>query len=280
MNSRTDFFKACDMGDGICRIETSGIVYCYLVVGTKRAMLIDSMTGMGNLRTFAESLTDLPIFLVHTHGHFDHIGGAMDFDEAWLPLAESASLPVQLNAARRHWFERRFYDHRHVHANFTLRNFTPAHRIMWHGINEGQEFDIGGRTLTAYYLPGHTPGSMGFIDSRTGIFFSGDAGSRTTFLFLDNSTTCAEYHESLKRFKKAHAKQVNKWYNAHVYTEMPATILDDLIQCSGDGAEGKVTGPNFRFHDGSTRFVYPINPRWHRSDGRFGNIIVRMNNLA
>ena len=44
-------------------------------------------------------------------------------------------------------------------------------------IEDGHVFDLGGRKVTCYYCPGHTPGSMVAIDSKTGCMFSGDAFS-------------------------------------------------------------------------------------------------------
>ena len=89
MNSRTDFFKVVEFGDGIARIEATGSVFCYLIEGRKRALLIDAMTGLGNLRDYVRTLTRLPVTLVCTHGHFDHIGGALDFGEAWIPQLDA-----------------------------------------------------------------------------------------------------------------------------------------------------------------------------------------------
>ena len=281
MNTRTDVFSAKDMGDGVIRISTTGSVYCYLVLGTKRAALVDAMSGLGNLRLFVETLTDLPIALLLTHCHFDHIGGAMDFREAWISPDDSGLIAEQNQNVKKYWYEKTHMRHRKgAEIAFTPRDFTPEHPIIWRALTEGREFDLGGRTLTAAALAGHTAGSLGFIDSRTHGFFSGDAGSRYTFLFLQASTTCAAYHENLKRFKSLYGNSVAKWYNAHMDDEMPASIIDDLIQCSVDGAEGRVAGPKFRTTDGKIRFVSPTDRHWKRADGRFGNIIVNTDKLA
>ena len=68
MNERSDFFKVVDFGDGILRLEGSGSVYCYLVEGRQGALLIDTMTGLGNLRAFVKKLPRLPLTVVCTHG--------------------------------------------------------------------------------------------------------------------------------------------------------------------------------------------------------------------
>ena len=48
------------------------------------ALLIDTMMGWGNLKTYCETLTSKPIKLVNTHAHPDHTGGNFHFDACYL----------------------------------------------------------------------------------------------------------------------------------------------------------------------------------------------------
>ena len=52
-----------------------GTLYCYLLIGSEKAMLIDTAYGDGDLRAFVETITDKPVMVCNTHGHFDHTGG-------------------------------------------------------------------------------------------------------------------------------------------------------------------------------------------------------------
>ena len=47
----------------------------YLVTGTDKALVIDTMYGQEDLKEAVKNLTDLPLMLVNTHGHFDHTYG-------------------------------------------------------------------------------------------------------------------------------------------------------------------------------------------------------------
>ena len=49
--------------------------FVYLLIGEEKAMLIDSFYGQGDLRAFVETITDKPVIVANTHGHFDHTGG-------------------------------------------------------------------------------------------------------------------------------------------------------------------------------------------------------------
>ena len=54
-------------------------VISYLVLGEERGVLIDTGTGIGDIRAVVQELTDLPVEAVLTHEHYDHVGGAHQF---------------------------------------------------------------------------------------------------------------------------------------------------------------------------------------------------------
>jgi len=49
--------------------------HCYLLLGTESAILIDTGLGISNIRNIVDHLTSLPVMVVTTHVHWDHIGG-------------------------------------------------------------------------------------------------------------------------------------------------------------------------------------------------------------
>jgi glyoxylase-like metal-dependent hydrolase (beta-lactamase superfamily II) len=42
-------------------------------------------------------------------------------------------------------------------------------------LSEGDRIDLGDRSFTVLHLPGHSPGGIGLLDERDGLFLSGDA---------------------------------------------------------------------------------------------------------
>lgn len=63
-----------------------------LLLGQKQAALIDTGLGIDNIKRITDQLTDLPIAVITTHVHADHIGSHGQFetiyvhkeDEDWL----------------------------------------------------------------------------------------------------------------------------------------------------------------------------------------------------
>ena len=71
-------------------IDDAGESTCYLITGSEKALLVDTANGYEDLNEIVRSLTNLPVIVVNTHGHGDHIYGNVYFEEAWLHPADFA----------------------------------------------------------------------------------------------------------------------------------------------------------------------------------------------
>jgi hypothetical protein len=56
-------------------------VTSFLVTGSQRAVLFDSGLGVAAIRAVVRRLTPLPVTVVNSHTHFDHVGGNREFDD-------------------------------------------------------------------------------------------------------------------------------------------------------------------------------------------------------
>jgi glyoxylase-like metal-dependent hydrolase (beta-lactamase superfamily II) len=52
----------------------------YLIVGRERALMFDTGIGLVPIRPVVEQLTRLPVEVLNSHTHFDHVGGNAEFD--------------------------------------------------------------------------------------------------------------------------------------------------------------------------------------------------------
>ena len=56
----------------------------YLLIGSERALLIDTGLGISNISQEVAKLTDKPVTAVATHIHWDHIGGHQYFPDFYV----------------------------------------------------------------------------------------------------------------------------------------------------------------------------------------------------
>jgi hydroxyacylglutathione hydrolase len=181
-------------------------VYMYLLEGDEKALLID--TGYSNTRAidYVRQVTDKPVILVNTHGHFDHVGGNGDFQEAYMSERDYAVYDVM----REGHFTRTTMEHVVEMAGIpdsqALQNAIEGAVTILHAplkpLPENGCFELGNRTVYFANTPGHTPGSIVLADPKTGILFTGDmACYQGVLLAFDHSSPVSEYYASVLKMQ-------------------------------------------------------------------------------
>lgn len=138
--------------------------YSYLIVGTVRAVLFDAGTGTRDITPVVRSLTSLPITVIPSHLHYDHVGALGRFDSTALiddPSLRARIADSQLSLG--HYEFLGFYDHLKA-PTFRVDEWWPA----------GSTVDIGYRRLQVISTPGHTPTSVALYDEARRQLFLGD----------------------------------------------------------------------------------------------------------
>jgi glyoxylase-like metal-dependent hydrolase (beta-lactamase superfamily II) len=148
----------------------------YLVLGGERGVLIDAGTGIGDLRQVVENLTDLPVSVVLTHEHYDHIGNAYRFDEiaAFDDSASLSRLALGRDNASLQGYLTDDYLWKPLPEGFHVDTWTipPIRPTLL--LSDGDLIDLGGRHLEVIYTPGHSPGSMCLLDRVSRLLWTGD----------------------------------------------------------------------------------------------------------
>ena len=148
----------------------------YLVLGSERAALVDSGNGIGNIKDVVDALTDLPITVLLTHEHPDHFGGAHAFDDDARfddPSAlERVRAGVANDRARRSVTGEQVWQP--LPEGIDPRTFSIPGIEPKTLLEDGRLIDLGGRTLEVIHSPGHSPGSVCYLDRENRLLFTGD----------------------------------------------------------------------------------------------------------
>lgn len=169
---------------------------CYLLLGKQIALIDSSIKGNSDyLKNSLDGIglkpADINIVL-HTHGHADHFGASGLFKKAsyWM-----------------HEFDAKY-------VNFKDRIFTQSARLnndffpkISSFYKESQLFRFNPFNLEAIFTPGHTSGSVCFLERDKKLIFSGDT------LFHDAVGRCdlpsGNRYDLVSSLKKIHALDFN-----------------------------------------------------------------------
>ena len=129
--------------------------FVYLIFGNDKAMLWDTGSRNSRIRETVDRLiarwlvenkrASIPLVVVHSHKHGDHIAG----DSQFADRPDTTLVKPDLAS---------------VKAFFGFQNWP----------NEIRTFDLGGRPMDVFGIPGHTDDSIALYDRRTGILLTGD----------------------------------------------------------------------------------------------------------
>lgn len=162
----------------------------YLLIGTEKAMLVDTLQGIGDLKSVVDQLTNLPVIVINTHSHFDHVSGNYQFENIY-----GVNLAFALNNAKGH-------DHsvnaeymtadtfwKNVPKDFSVDTYENKPYKVTQYLNDGEIIDIGGRLIEVAFIPGHSPDSIILIDKKNRMMMTGDSFyPASLYLYFDTSS--------------------------------------------------------------------------------------------
>ena len=136
----------------------SAYVCMDLIIGQKKALLLDSGYGSCSLMSVVRSLTDLPVEIAVTHAHADHMGSISEIRQSIL-VSEDEYRWITSNP-------------QNLFFQKILRQFKRYPPLQ---LKDRQSINLGGTILSAIKTPGHTPGSMSFYNTQSKELFVSDS---------------------------------------------------------------------------------------------------------
>jgi hydroxyacylglutathione hydrolase len=204
--------KTKKIDDCVWLLDDNGESMGYLICGEKKAVVIDTMTGVDDVHEVVREITNLPLTVVNTHGHCDHIYGNVYFD------CECFLHPADMKIAEEH---SQFPDFVKLCSEKKLK--MPPFKA----ISDGDIIDLGGLTLEVISLPGHTPGGICLLLREKRILFVGDGINRHLWMQLKESLPLKTFLENLDKISWV-TEKADKILHGHSQAFEDISLFDDL----------------------------------------------------
>ncbi|MDC7126089.1 MAG: MBL fold metallo-hydrolase, partial [Spirochaetales bacterium] len=195
------------------------------------ALLIDTGFGFGDIYGAVKKITNLPVIVVNTHGHIDHVQGNKFFDKVYIHKNDIGVLKLHSSLIAKIFL---YSGNKKVLNTFEKGNKKQffKRRINNHEIiKEGEILDIGGNQLEVIHTPGHTKGSICILDKKNRILYSGDTCSSHVWLFLKQSTNISTYINSIQKVIKR-GSEFDIFLSSHSPAEFKTSMLEKIKHCA------------------------------------------------
>ncbi len=225
--------KTVKLSDSVYHMYESNGVYCTLIIGSEKALLVDSGFGCSDLPERVSTLTDKPLMVLNTHGHFDHIQANSFFSSVLIHkddvplLSKNNSILYKLAFYLLYLSKSSNADKKRYLKTITLRKPKIAY------IQDGDVIDLGTIAITVVGTPGHTKGSVCLLDPVNHFVYSGDTVSNHVWICLKESMSVQTYMESLEKLLPL-MDDSYQIVSAHSDVPLRTVVIGNMIRCCGN----------------------------------------------
>ena len=238
LKSSRPWFKVYEVDDNVYAIAepySFQEIICYLILGKRRTLLFDTGMGMDSLSPLIKELTHLPVTVLNSHTHYDHIGGNFEFKDI-----------LAMNTVYTRYNATNGWSHQQVNlevrpdafcqkklpsldtAKYAVKPFAISSYI-----NDGYKIDLGDIKLKVIAVPGHAPDAIALYDSLHGYLWTGDSFYEGPIYLFGKDTDLKAYHQSIALLAQL-AIKCNKIFPGH---NTPLVAATELINASKEFEE-------------------------------------------
>jgi len=174
-------------------------VISYLIVGGNKALLFDTGMGISNIQAVVAGLTRLPVSVLNSHTHNDHVGDNWRFSDVYgmdtdftranargsREDAQAELAPGEICGA--------------LPLNFDVKAYATKPFHITHWLHDGDKMDLGGRVLQVIGTPGHTPDEIALLDEKNGLLYTGDTFYQGPIYLYRPETDLEAYVASVRK---------------------------------------------------------------------------------
>lgn len=226
----------------------------YLLIGTERAMLVDTLQGIGDLKSVTDQLTDLPIIVMNTHSHYDHVSSNYQYETIY-----GLNTPYTLNNARGKtnaevggsvtpdtiW--------KNLPRTFSFELYESRAYEIDHFVSDGEIIDLGDREIEVVFVPGHTPDSVLLVDKKNRMMATGDTFYPAPIYVYSDTSSFQDFFLSAQTMF-GYNDDVDYLLPGHNETMQPASYLNELRR-----ATMAIINPTTPFIQGNGRRTYEFD---------------------
>lgn len=205
-------------------------VHLYLFLGREWALLWD--TGFDvfpDLRETVNRLTDLPVMVVNSHGHPDHSGSNLQFEEIYA----------------------------HPDGFDMVRTYQGGDGSL-KPLRDGQVIDLGGRSFQVIHTPGHQRGHISLLNRTERTLLPGDVIQGEHVIMYLPGSNWDEYRASLARLKEL-GDAYDTILPSHGAIPLGKEQIDKIIAAADAYRAGTLTGHAAVGPDGSPCKEYVLD---------------------
>ena len=203
-----------------------------LVIGSEKAAIIDTGYGStGDLDKIIKNITDKPVICLLTHCDPDHAGSAALFNEIYMSsLDEELMKKGSINPRTRLMVVKKSCEGNEELIEYAKTHIVKNSSFQYKNIEDGNVFDLGDCKLEAISLPGHSKGSMCFLNRKENYVITGDsiANNNSSVIFFDKCLPLSVFKENLERFIKKVGHDV-VIYTGHDIQPLKKQIIPEIL---------------------------------------------------
>jgi glyoxylase-like metal-dependent hydrolase (beta-lactamase superfamily II) len=171
----------------------------YLILGDNRALLFDTGMGISDVKKITAELTKVPIVVLNSHTHDDHVGGNWQFETVYgmdTDFTRTNAKGSRVDAQAEIAADQICGD---LPGGFDAKNYATKPWRISRFLHDGDKIDLGNRSLEILATPGHTPDAICLLDRANGLLFTGDTYYPAPIWLFRPETDLDAYVASVKR---------------------------------------------------------------------------------
>ncbi len=213
----------------------------YLITGTSRALLFDTGMGISDIKKVTEELTKLPVVVLNSHTHDDHVGGNWQFRTVYgmdtdftRKNAKGSREDAQAEIAPDEICGQ-------LPQGFDAKSYSTRPWKITSFLHDDEKIELGSRTIEVIATPGHTPDAITLLDRANGLLFTGDTYYPAPIWLYRPETDLKAYAASINRLN-ALVPNIKLVLGAHNIPVAPPVVLTRLVSAFAAVRSGKVPG--------------------------------------